>query len=63
MRVLVVDDDRLLLRYVESALQSAGHIVATADSGEAAYSGYVAEPAHVVVTDWMMPGMSGHERA
>jgi diguanylate cyclase (GGDEF)-like protein len=61
MRVLAVDDDRVLLRYLESALESAGHMVETAESGEAAYRAYVAEPAHVVVTDWMMPGMSGHE--
>ncbi|GLH73888.1 hypothetical protein GETHLI_23900 [Geothrix limicola] len=61
LQVLLVDDDELVLGSVEHVLQSLGHIVVTAGSGEMALDriegGY--EP-DVVILDLNMPGLGGH---
>jgi PleD family two-component response regulator len=37
----------------------AGHEVVEADGGESAWVHYQHEPARLIITDWMMPGMNG----
>ncbi len=60
-RILVVDDDPDHLRIVADKLTHVGFDVSTADDAEAALSRIrKADPA-VVVTDIMLPGMSGLE--
>lgn len=59
--ILVVDDDRLNLKLMESQLLPLGYTVATATSGEDALA--LIQKIHVdlVMLDIMMPGMSGYE--
>jgi response regulator RpfG family c-di-GMP phosphodiesterase len=58
-RILVVDDDESVKRFIESALADAGYTVSSADDGESALEMFRAEPFDLVVTDLKMPGLSG----
>ena len=60
-RVLVVDDSRLQRHILMSSLTKSGFEVIEADSGEAAMEICRADPPDLVLSDWMMPGMSGLE--
>ena len=58
-RVLVVDDDRLILKIVESNLSSVGYQVVCAESERAAMAAFRERVPDVVVTDLNMVGRSG----
>jgi len=60
-RILLADDDPVLLRGLDLALTGRGYSVRTASSGAHALSLLETEPADVVVLDVMMPGMDGLE--
>jgi signal transduction histidine kinase/ActR/RegA family two-component response regulator len=65
-RVLVVDDDAMLLQFVTRTLERAGYRVlgaATPDEALRAYSLAEADPFRLVLTDVVMPGLSGVELA
>lgn len=62
-RILVVDDDRLVLATLASGLQQQGYDVATADSGAPALQQYQESTPDLVVLDYRMPGMTGPEVA
>lgn len=62
LRILVVDDDALSREVLTLLLEHAGHIVSTADSGDAAVRqlGSTPEPPFdVVLADFQMPGTTG----
>jgi len=64
LRVLVVDDEELVLKFVERVLREAGYTTATASGGpEALETTARLEPFDVLVTDVMMPQMTGDELA
>ncbi len=58
-RVLVVDDEPALLAVMQRALGRMGHTVLLAPNGRAALALVEAQPFDVVVSDLMMPEMSG----
>lgn len=58
-RVLVVDDEPALLAVMQRALMRMGHTVLLAPNGRAALALVDAQPFDVVVSDLMMPEMSG----
>lgn len=58
-RVLVVDDEPALLAVMQRALGRMGHTVQLAPNGRAALALADAQPFDVVVSDLMMPEMSG----
>ena len=58
-RVLVVDDSRLQRRILVSFLKKWGFEVLEADSGEAALALCDTVSLDLILSDWMMPGMSG----
>ncbi|SFK98446.1 hybrid sensor histidine kinase/response regulator [Falsiroseomonas stagni] len=60
-RVLLVDDEPLVLDSTAALIEELGYEVATATSGEAALAvlDAAAEPFSAVVTDFAMPGMTG----
>ena len=60
-RVLVVDDSRLARRILISHLAKLDLEVIEAESGEEALAIQRERPAEIVLSDWMMPGMSGLE--
>ncbi len=59
--VLVVDDEANMQTVMRMVLESAGHDVLTADSGEAALAHAQNPNLDVVLTDLRMPGMGGEE--
>ena len=62
-RVLLVEDDRSVRRYLEVTLQRAGYEVITAGDGLEAMKLALGSPVDVVLTDAVMPHMSGQEFA
>ena len=61
--VLLVEDDRSVRRYLEVALQRAGYKVITAADGLEAMKVAFSSPIDVVITDAIMPNLSGQELA
>ena len=59
--VLVVDDSRLQRRILSSLLKRGGHRVIEAESGTEALAVLNVESVEFVLSDWMMPGMTGLE--
>ncbi|MDX9996214.1 MAG: response regulator [Rhodocyclaceae bacterium] len=62
-RLLLADDDRLVLATLSQGLREAGYAVDTADSGEAALALAAQRPFDLTVLDIRMPGLSGIETA
>ena len=64
VRVLVVDDEDPVRRFVERVLQEGGYVTVSAADGAAAVEIAQSQPTFdVLVTDLMMPQMSGDELA
>lgn len=61
IRALVVDDSRAQRRVLALQLQRWGFAVTEAESGVQALALWDAAPFDVVISDWMMPGMTGVE--
>lgn len=60
-RVLVVDDSKLQRKLLAVALTRWGFEVAEADCGAAALEQAARQKPDLILSDWMMPGMSGLE--
>lgn len=60
-RILVVDDDRQIVRLVRSYLEQAGYEVHVAYEGESALHAIRSEKPDLVVLDLMLPGRDGWE--
>lgn len=68
LRILIVDDDPLLLKSLGDILETDGHAVTPANSGQAGLNAFHAaqardEPFAVVITDLGMPYMDGRQVA
>ena len=61
--VLLVEDDRSVRRYLEVTLQRSGYKVITAADGLEAMKLALSSPIDVVITDAIMPNLSGQELA
>jgi len=60
-KVLVVDDDTTLLRFIREYLEKDGFEVSIADRGQKALRQFYQERPEIVLLDVMMPGMDGWE--
>ena len=61
IRVLLAEDDRALRRFLEVVLDRAGYKVIPVADGLEAMKVALSMPIDIVVTDAMMPNLSGHE--
>jgi sigma-B regulation protein RsbU (phosphoserine phosphatase) len=61
MRILIAEDERITRRSLERELKRWGHDVVAVEDGAAAWDVFQREPFDIVVTDWDMPRMDGHE--
>ncbi len=61
LRVLVVDDSRAQRHVLAMQLRRWGYVVIEADSGSAALDLCRDDQIDIVISDWMMPGISGLE--
>ncbi|ODA29486.1 HD domain-containing phosphohydrolase [Planctopirus hydrillae] len=59
MKILIVDDDDMILEMLEHTLVPAGYEVLRAHNGTTALEILSQEPCRLVISDWDMPGMSG----
>jgi two-component system cell cycle response regulator len=61
LRVLVVDDDAASRALMDVVVASLGHLVTSARDGAEAWMKLQSQPVDMILSDWMMPGMSGTE--
>jgi putative two-component system response regulator len=61
MRILIVDDSKIALTVLRSALVDSGHEVMTAMDGQEALAILRGGSCRVVISDWEMPRMNGIE--
>jgi len=66
LRLLIVDDDPLIIEALRDSLQSDGHRVTAADGGQAGIDTFIAaeqgnEPFEIVITDLGMPYVDGRK--
>ena len=61
VRVLVVDDDEKILRFIGSSLRLAGYDVSAATSGEEALQMLESNKPQIMVLDILMPVMDGFD--
>ena len=61
IRILVVDDDVKILRFIRSSLTLAGYDVAATTSGEHALKLVESDMPHIMLLDMYMPVMDGFE--
>jgi CheY-like chemotaxis protein len=62
-RILLVDDERLVRESIKSLLLRDEHIVVEANNGAEAFSLFTKDRFDLVVTDYIMPFISGDELA
>lgn len=60
-RILVVDDENLMVRIMSDELISQGYEVEEASSGEGAIDAALRTPPDIILLDIVMPGMDGYE--
>jgi len=61
IRMMVVDDEQSIRRLCMTVGEALGYICSEADSGESALALLDGQPAHIILTDMVMPRMSGLE--
>jgi sigma-B regulation protein RsbU (phosphoserine phosphatase) len=61
MKIHIAEDDPVSLQLLQATLEMYGHEVVTSVDGEEAWEMFDREPARVIVSDWMMPGVDGLE--
>jgi DNA-binding response OmpR family regulator len=59
VKILVAEDDPVSRRVLEAVLARMGHDCESAEDGEAAWERFRNAAPDVLITDWMMPGMTG----
>ena len=62
-RILIVDDDPVILRLLKVNFEMEGFAVITAENGEEGVSKATRERPDIILLDVMMPGMNGLEAA
>ena len=61
MKILIADDDTGSRLILKKALETLGHEALEASDGLAAWKLFNQDPARIVISDWMMPGLDGLE--
>lgn len=61
--VLCVDDDAAILEITQAQLERKGFSVMTASDGHSAINVFRSHPIDLVILDYEMPGLKGHELA
>jgi two-component system KDP operon response regulator KdpE len=61
LRVLVVDDERPIRRFLDAALTAHGYVVFEAATGEEALAAVIAQRPDLIILDLGLPGMDGVE--
>jgi DNA-binding response OmpR family regulator len=59
MDILIIEDDKLILNLLQHGIKNAGHKAFTAENAEQAISLVTSRNFDLIITDIMMPGISG----
>lgn len=59
MRILYVEDDPTLRMIMERQITNKGHGLITCENAEDAWEAYQRTPFNFIISDWMLPGMTG----
>jgi len=59
LRVLIVDDDRVVRTLLKAMLADSGYQVFEAVDGQQGFMMALEVHPHIIITDWVMPGMDG----
>jgi DNA-binding response OmpR family regulator len=59
--ILVVDDDKSVVKFLERGLSLEGYHVTTCASGDAALLHLAQTSPDLMILDWMMPGLPGDQ--
>jgi len=59
MKILIAEDSTIERKILRNILEKEGHEVVESENGEAALNIFLKENIKVVITDWIMPKMSG----
>lgn len=60
-KILLIDDEPLLLKLLKNRIEAAGYEVLTAGDGEEGYARIKALCPDLILTDLMMPGLTGYD--
>lgn len=60
-RILVIEDDERILKFLRRGLAYEGYLVDTASDGESGLRIARDQPPDLVILDWMLPGLDGIE--
>ncbi len=60
-RILIIEDDEAILRFLRRGLAYEGYIVDTAPEGQSGLALARDHPPDLIVLDWMLPGLDGLE--
>ena len=61
MRLLVMEDEPGIARFVKQGLEEEGYAVDVADNGPAGLARALTQPYGLLLLDWMLPGLTGLE--
>jgi sigma-B regulation protein RsbU (phosphoserine phosphatase) len=61
MKILLVDDDIVTRKLIRKICEKMGFVVTETEDGESAWEEYKRSPYRVVISDWVMPKMTGVE--
>ena len=61
MRILLIEDEPGIARFVKQGLEEEGFSVDVADTGPAGLAHALAHPYDLLLVDWMLPGLTGLE--
>jgi len=61
LNILIVEDDKITLKRLQTFLQQWGHHIVSAQNGSEALEIFLSNKIDIVLTDWMMPEMDGLE--
>jgi DNA-binding response OmpR family regulator len=59
--VLIIEDDKTMLRGLKDNFQYEGYVVSTASDGEAGLDAALSSRPHLIILDVMLPKMNGYE--
>lgn len=59
MNILIIEDDKVTLKTLQYSIEKLGHVVRIAESGEDAIRQVEQENPDLIISDIMMPGISG----
>lgn len=61
MRILYIEDDPTIRIVLERIFKTFGHEVTSCETAEDAWVAYQRKPFYFIISDWMLPGMTGLE--